>query len=350
MATMQNYVLDDYQKGINTVADNNTCYDKPDKRQKHPHFDHRTTKMMTKNNEFTEKKFQKIRHVSNKKKILKSFKRIGRCLNHVSRDEMPKEGYDKVCLILMNNIHHKKHDPKIGALNDGYLFGLYHHRLGFRVFYLYNCVQGNYPKYLQFFLHNTQENLTVFYSGPSQLQNGAQGLEFKNMDVTTDQIAHLIARDNNGKCKVVFVSDSTSSGTVFDISKVTQVGNPCPSPMLSFQVNKNTDPDSKEGRRSHGVFTYYFCKVVYDEPSVTARRVVERLNGFMNRLGHSVSCNSTDPAIMEQPMYNPNPHPEEPQDDGTNEDLYEPPEPNTNASDDEPSVYSEDDEPLSDSD
>ena len=309
---MQNYCIDDYQKGINAVADNNTCCDKPDKKQKHPHFDHRTNKMMKKNNEFSEKKFQKIRHVSNEKKLLKSFKRIGRCLNHVSRDEMPKEGYDKVCLILMNTLEHKKHDPKIGALNDGYLFGLYHHHLGFRVFYLYNCIQGNYPKYLQFFIHNTTGTLTVLYSGPDTAEtSGVHGVEFKDTTVTAYQLGHVISRDNNGKCKVIFVTDTRSSGSVFDISEVTTIGNPCPSKMLSFSMNKSTDPNTKEGRRTHGIFTYYFCKIIYDEPAVTAQRVVERINGHIGRFGQSINCEATDPSIMDDPVYDPCQHSEE---------------------------------------
>ena len=302
----------EYGKGIDTVADNNVCYDKPGKFQKHPHYEHRTTKMLHKNNEFSEKKFQKVRHVSNQKKLKRAFKRIGRCLNHESSDNMPKEGYDKVCLILMNNYEHHKHDAKIGAMNDGYLFGLYHHRLGFKVFYLINCPRGNYPKYLQFFLFHTTENLTVFYSGEDGVEGGSHGIEFKNKLATSEQIGRLIARDSNGKCKVVFVSDCVTGGSVFDISQVNRVNRKDTSDMLSFSVNKSTDPSTKEGRRSHGIFTYYFSKVIYDDPSISAQRLVERLNGFLGRFGTSVSCDTTSPAVMDEAMYSPCQHPADP--------------------------------------
>ena len=195
---------------------------------------------------------------------------------------MPKEGCDKVCLILMNNYEHHKHDARIGAINDGYLFGLYHHRLGFKVFYLINCPRGNYPKYLPFFLFHTTGNLTVFYSG-------SHGIEFKNKLATSDQIGRIIARDSNCKCKVVFVSDSIPGGSVFDISQVNHVNRKDTSEMILFSANKSTDPSSKDGRRSHGIFTYYFSKIIYDEPSISAQRLVERLNGFLGRFGTSVS-------------------------------------------------------------
>ncbi|KAK8899574.1 hypothetical protein M9Y10_001890 [Tritrichomonas musculus] len=296
------------QPGIDAPADNNTCYDKPDKKQKHPHYEHRTTKLMRKNNEFSEKKFQNVRKISSQKKILKSFERIGRCLNHVSRNEMPKEGYDKVCLILMNNYEHDKHDPQVGVMNDGYLFGLYHHRLGFKVFYLYNCVQGNYPKYLQFFLIHTRENLTVFYSGRDSINMGCHGIEFKDKTVTSNQFGRLIARDNNGLCKVVFVSDCIAGGSVFDISMVNKVEKPNPSGMVSFSVDKLADPNSKDGRRSHGIFTYYFCKFIYECPNITPQRLVERMNASLKRFNMTFSCESTSQSVADEPMYKPSEH------------------------------------------
>ena len=291
------------------TLDNNFCYDKPDKKQKHPHYEHRTNKMMAKNNEFTDKKFQKIRHVSNQKKLKKAFKRIGKNLKHVSRNEMPTEGYDNVCLILINNFKHDKHDPKIGPMNDGYLFGLYHHRLGFKVFYLINCRQGNYPKYLQFFLYHTHNSLTVYYSGRDSIDYGTHGVQFKDENVTADQFGQLIARDNNGKCKVVFVSDCAAGGSVFDIQNVTRVNNPNPSEMISFAVNKITDPNSKVGRRSHGIFTYYFCKTIYDDPAISPRRLVERLNGNLARFSESIDCQMTNPLAEGEPIYKPTEHP-----------------------------------------
>ena len=289
----------------NQVLDENVCYDKPDKKQKHPHYEHRTAKLMKKNNEFSEKKFQRIRRYSTQRKIKKAFKRIGRNLNHISRNEMPTEGYDKVCLILMNNFKHDKHDPKVGVMNDGYLFGLYHHRLGFKIFYLHNCIQGNYPKYLQFFLLNTHENLTVYYSGRDTIDFGSHGVEFKDENVTATQFGDIIARDNNGKCKIVFVSDCAAGGSVFDINAVNKVNKPNQSEMISFSANKITDPNSKEGRRSHGLLTYYFCKILYEDPAISPKRLVERLNGSLQRFNETIDYHITNPISEDQPIYNP---------------------------------------------
>ena len=72
-----------------------------------------------------------------------------------------------------------------------------------------------------------------------------------------------------------------------------------------FHSHKSTDPTTKDGRRSHGIFTYYFSKIIYDDPSISPRRLVERLNGFIGRFGNSVSCDSTSPSVMDESMYCP---------------------------------------------
>ena len=131
------------------------------------------------------------------------------------------------------------------------------------------------------------------------------------MTVTSNQFGQLIARDNNGKCKVVFVSDCAAGGSVFDIQLVNKVNNPNPSEMLSFAVSKLTDPNSKQGRRSHGLLTYYFCKILYDDPSISANRLVERLNAFLGRFGSAVSCDTTSQLILNEEMYRPSSHPAE---------------------------------------
>lgn len=56
--------------------DDSAYYDKPGESQKHPHYEHRTAKLIKKRNDFSEKKFQRARRVSNQKKLIRSFMRI----------------------------------------------------------------------------------------------------------------------------------------------------------------------------------------------------------------------------------------------------------------------------------
>ena len=269
---------------------------------KHPHFEHRTAKMYKKNNEFSNKKFQRVRHVSNKKKLVHSFQHIGRCLNDATPADIPTTGLQKVCLILINNYEHDKHDPKIGPMNDGYLIGLNHHRLGYKIFYLYNCNCNQYPQFLEFFLKYTLEQLTVFYSGRNTIASGTPGIEFKDNSISCSEFGKIIDDNYNGRCKVVFISDSTSGGSFFDLNPV--ANNSKPSNIISLSAGKCTDPDSKEGRRSHGIFTYYLCKILNECPNITPQRLAERMNPSLKRFNETFICEVTDHNSENQPIFN----------------------------------------------
>ncbi|KAK8834655.1 hypothetical protein M9Y10_026473 [Tritrichomonas musculus] len=272
--------------------------DKPDRKQKHPHYEHRGAKLYRKNNEFSDKKFQRVRRVSNKKKLVQSLQRIGKCLNESNPSDVPTENLQKVCFLLVNNYAHDKHDPKIGPMNDAYLIGLHHHRLGFKVFYLYNCNCQQYPQFLELFLKYTLQQLTVFYSGRDSIVNGSHGIEFKDNTISCNEFGKLISENYNGRCKAVFISDCTSGGSVFDIKSVANN-----SDVISLYVNKTTDPDSKEGRRSHGIFTYYLCKILNECPNITPKRLIERMNPSLERFSETFTCEVTSHDSENQPIF-----------------------------------------------
>ncbi|KAK8878549.1 hypothetical protein M9Y10_005329 [Tritrichomonas musculus] len=281
------------------MEDPSVYYDKPLKTQKHPHYEHRGAKLYKKNNEFSDKNFQRVRRVSNKKKLVNSLRRIGKCLNNATPADIPTQGLQKVCFILINNYAHDKHDPKIGPMNDGYLIGLNQHRLGFRIFYLHNCNSSQYSQFLQFFLKYTLQQLTVFYSGRNTATNGSPGIEFKEDSISSSDLGKLIAESYNRRCKAVFISDTTSGGSVYDIISVNKESN-----IISLSAGKSTDPDSKEGRRSHGIFTYYFCKIIYENPNITPYRLAERMNPSLKRFNETFFCEVSDHNSESRPIFN----------------------------------------------
>lgn len=271
--------------------------DQPEKKQKSSPYELLSSKLFERDHEFSDKNFQKARRVSNQENILDSFSRIGRCLNHVGRNEIPKEGLDKVCLILMNNFQNEEYDkynPQIGPMNDGYLVGLIHHRLEFKIFYLHNCKQGSYPKWLQFFLSNTKIDLTVFYSGHNK-----NGIEFKdNKFVSKDQLSKLINENEECKCNTLFISDCSEGGSVFEINNDNKNKK-----MISLSIKKSDFLTSKESKRSHGIFTYYLCKYIYDQPNITPKRLSELVEPSIERFKSHVICETTNDKLHDQPIF-----------------------------------------------
>ena len=267
--------------------------DTPNKKQKHPHYEHQTAKLDLKDNQFSCKKFQKIRNVSTHKNLIKSFGRIGMCLNDKQAVSIPVEHLNRVCFILINDYDDEDKELGVGPLNDGYLVGLKHHRLGFKVFYLYNAQSEEFPIFLSFFMKNTTESLTVFYSGRD---DNLEGIEFTNGTLSRSLIGDVIALNANKQNHLMFITDSLSGGSVFDISG-------CPN-AVSFYVQKNGSNNSKEVKQTHGIFTYYFCKITSDCPSITPIRLIERMNPSLNRFNEVFTCELNNKELGERPIFN----------------------------------------------
>lgn len=274
-----------------------TYVDTPDKQQKHPHYDHQTKKLDKKDNEFSSKEFHQVRKVSTPKKLLKSFGRIGMCLNDKSTGDIPTSDLDKVCFILMNNNSNKNKKFDVGPLNDGYLIGLYHHRLGYKVFYLYNSGSDEFKAFLGFFMRNTTISLIAFYSGLEKNENSVEGIKFVNGILSKSSIGEVISENLNCKANVVFLTDCIGGGSVFDIEGINR------SNMISFYVSKTNSPESKECKRSHGVFTYYFCKLINECPSITPERLCQRINPSLLRFSQVFNFEFTNQKLIESPIY-----------------------------------------------
>ncbi|KAK8838451.1 hypothetical protein M9Y10_033078 [Tritrichomonas musculus] len=251
--------------------------DKLDQPKKPSNYDNRKEKL-SKKNDFSEKKLKQARKASNQKKIIRSFRKIGRCLNFAATSEIPTEGLFNVCLILIN-FENDKRNPKIGTMNDGYIVGLNLHRLGFKVFYLYNCESSKYTEFIQFFLRNTLQQITIFYSGRDTIINDIHKIEFKDKSIDCDEFSKIISENYNNKCKVVLFSDCMAGGSVFGNSFFSNLDKK--SKIVSFYITKEKDQIHALDKRINGKYTFYLCKFIYECPDITPERLVERMNPFI---------------------------------------------------------------------
>ena len=266
--------------------------DTPNKKQKHPHYEHRTAKLDLKDNEFSSKKFQKVRNVSTHKNLLKSFGRIGMCLNDKLTSEVQTEFLDKVCFILINDYDSEDKELGVGPLNDGYLVGLKHHRLGFKVFYLYNSRSAQFLEFLQFFMAYTNIALTVFYSGRD---DNSDGIEFNDEILSKSSVHEIISKNRNIDTRVTFITDCLGGGSVFDIQGLPNA--------IAFSVLKTESTEEKEVKRSHGIFTYYFCKITSDCPNITPNRLIERMNPSLSRFNEKFTCEFSNEKLSDCPIF-----------------------------------------------
>lgn len=269
-----------------------TFVDVPNKKLKHPHYEHRTNKLEIKDNQFSNQKFQIVRNYSTHKKLIESFKRIGMCLNNKDTSSIPNiNKLDNVSLILVNDYDDEDDGLGVGPLNDGYLFGLKQYRLNFKVFFLYNCSSDEYTKYLEYMIQHTKQLLTVFYSGKKDpIVNGIEFTDGAVIKLETDEIISRNCKYNQNR--VIFFTDCPLGGSVFDIKGCSNA--------VSFSVTKKTND---EKLTTHGIFTYYFCKFATETPKITPNQLVDQMNASLSRFDEVFNCELSSDEIGECPIF-----------------------------------------------
>ena len=283
-----------------------TFVDNPDKKQKHPHYEHQTKKLHLKKNEFTNKEFHKIRKDATHKNLISSFSRISMCMNDKDPSCIPIGELNRVCFILVNTYEDTDDDLGVGPLNDGYLVGLNHHRLECKVFYLYDPKSSEFLTFLAYFLKNVTQALTVYYSGGDTIATSPNhGIKFIDESIPSNQISSLVAKECNPKIRVMFLTDCRTGDTVFDATAMKSEVSSDTLSIVSFSANKDKVPkDNKDMKRSHGIFTYYFCNVTSEAPNMSPNRLKERIDPYLLRFNETFEVETTNPEMLESPIFN----------------------------------------------
>lgn len=277
-----------------------TYVDRPDKKEKHPHYENKIEKL-DKHYFFKAKDFHQIRKISTHKKLKKAFTRISMCLNDKMPAEVPIEGLDQVCFMVINDYEKDKiSELGVGPLNDGYLFGITQYRMDFNIFYLYNSKIEEFTSFLAFFMKNTQKILTVYYTGRSA--DGNQGILFDSGILSKDSIADIIASNCNGKARYIFVNDCPTGGTNFDIPSILHQNKPIKN-LLSFSVDKTKSHGYKDAKRTHGLLTFYLCKTINDYPIINPNDLIEKMTQELRRFQIKFDCAITDQELANNPIF-----------------------------------------------
>lgn len=274
------------------------------KKQKKQQFKENSNKCDQKNNNISDKKSVQLPIDAAILGLLKTMARFGICLNNKPSTKILHDSLDNVCFVLINTYEKKNQDLGIGPLNDSIQIGLYHHRLGYKVYYLFNPKSDEFTNYLSFFLQNTVKSLTVFYSGLDSSMCQIHDIEFKNGQLSSNVIKNIITQKCNGKAKIIFITDSYNGGSVFDINSIIHSNDRQTTNIISFSVKKETNSsDSKEKKRSHGIFVYYFCKLIGDNPNITPKDLVESINPSILPFNEVLKYEVSNQSLADSPIF-----------------------------------------------
>lgn len=253
------------------------CPDEPPLQSK---YVHKSVQLDKKHPEFTMTQFQNTRHSQLCKTVVYSFHHIGVCLNDIDVKQLPKKGVDKAIFILINSHNN------VGCFNDAYLLSLIHRKLEFNIAFLINPDLVTFFKYLNYFLTHTWKDLTIYYSGTdakSKIRKRGHGIKFMDQTfLSAEEFGQIVGQKSNGKAFVLILQDCENGGSIFNMSEAIRIKNVHCSDIVSFTSHKSKlSPGEKI--KSHGLFTYYFSRLIRQFPTSSPKDMVEKLNEAMQR-------------------------------------------------------------------
>ena len=221
--------------------------------------------------------------------LLKTLNEFAISLNDKAIKNMPLSELDKVCFILINTYENENENFGIGPLNDAIHICLHYRRLHYRVFYLYNPRSSQFISFLEYFLKNTINNLTVFYSGYDSSNKNIHDIKFPNGHLPSKDIKKSIMQNCNGKAKITFITNSFNGGSVFDITSINNSNNQqTKNDIISFWVEK--DQSNHNSKKSHGTFIYYLCKFINGSNNFSPKDLVDKINPSLSRFSEVFQC------------------------------------------------------------
>ena len=255
------------------------------------------------NNVIEEKKLNTTKFDLTISNLLRTMNKFTICLNSKTIQNISFYNHTKVCFILINTYENENEDLGMGPLNDSIHIALYYHKLHYKVFYLYNPQSNQFINFLDYFLKNTKKALTVFYSGYGSNNSSIHEIKFPNGHLSSDVIQKSLSQNCNGKAKVTLLTNTFNGGPVFDIHSINLLNDQQSSDIISFWVKKEKNNlKLNESKRSHGIFIYYFFKIISDFPNITPKELVEKVNPSIESFNEFLKYDVTNTDLIEAPL------------------------------------------------
>lgn len=249
---------------------------------------HRISQLEKAKPNFTLKEYQSVRNSAKRQEVLEAYKRIGTVLNDVNVDELPKQGLEDVCFILVNSCNNDYDYYGYGPFNDAYMAAKLHKDMGYKVAMIYNPESDNFMRFLEHFITYTTKNLTFYYSGRDSItkKNIDHGIRFNDDTVIyQDDLAKFFFEKCRPKLKVFILSDCYSGDSIINIDKLKLLLEDNCKPFIrvfTFSLNKKK-LKLNERKLTHGLLTYFICNFIRHYPHCSAKELKTMLYGAYDR-------------------------------------------------------------------
>ena len=203
----------------------------------------------------------------------------------------------------------------VGPMNDALAVAGYFKQLGFDLYFAHNPTSDEFLRYLEHFVKNTKEYLVVYYTGHGGSiddQNGDEtdgkdeALVFDDNFVVDDKLADVLASSGKPDSSVVCLfNDCCHSGTIYDLKPGLFNGNQMPTKIFSLSAacDAQTAKQTSVGGKDQGIFTFYFLKLLSQDPSLTPITMEAQINQYLKKFDQTYMCSSTSPEVLNKPCF-----------------------------------------------
>jgi len=199
---------------------------------------------------------------------------------------------NKMCLIFANPYYGTSYELGDPVLEDGIM--TYHavKRLGYNTYMASDTDMDTFLSLFRLFISHGYESLIIYYSGhgsntPDRNHDESDGCDetFVATDglIIDDTLNNLITKYNKSE-KLILISDSCHSGTVYDLPKMNNV----------VSISACLDRQYATQLGNNGIFTYYFWK--YAKSNTKISDIMSDVNN--NISPYNQSCVTSNPEYI----------------------------------------------------
>ena len=243
--------------------------------------------------------------------------KLGHCMNNVDIKTVEariKDGINKkICFIVVNTYTKPSYQLGVGPMNDAVTVAMNHKKFGYTILYLHNSTPTIFKKWLKFLLENTQNDLTIFYTGHGCTISDKTGDESDGYDevmlfdsgyVVDDELAQYLTKYAHGQ-RIVLLSDCCHSGSMWDIQSMQKASKEIWPNIISISSAKDdqTAKQTKIDKKDQGIFSYYFWELISDNPELSAKEMEAKINPLIGRFTQHFAYATTSEGMLNEPIF-----------------------------------------------
>ena len=241
---------------------------------------------------FTQEEWEANHNQTDEQETKGKLWKLGADLSSTSESKVSGNKLDKVVYICCNTYTKEEYKLGVGPMNDAITVASYMSAAGYTIYFLHNPTANEFANWLGFFFEKTKTELLVYYTGHGasiEDDNGdeADGLDeayvFDDSFLRDDKLIDLLQSRKKSNAKVILLSDCCHSGSIWDIQSEKKSDLPGNVMSLSAARDSQTAKQTSIGGTDQGIFTFYFFKLLEQNPSITPTQMESQINQYISK-------------------------------------------------------------------